>query len=185
MLQYGNIETVMGNVFVAYRHEGISVLAALAEGDFIRRCIRLRGIEPCRERHLPPEIETIVHDSLARDKVVLPASLNFQGMTAFQQAALCKLAEIPRGEVRTYGWIATHIGHQGASRAVGTAMALNPFPLLLPCHRVVKADWTVGAYSGGPPGFKTRLLAAEGVHLASPTPSGALHTFGRKNKLHG
>src|SRR5262249_5759625 len=86
-------------------------------------------------------------------------------------AVLRKALEIPRGEVRPYSWIAREIGHPKAVRAVGSALAHNPVPILIPCHRVVKSDGTLGQYSMGGDEAKRRLLAAEG---ARPGPLEAL-----------
>ncbi|MBN2179693.1 MAG: methylated-DNA--[protein]-cysteine S-methyltransferase [Deltaproteobacteria bacterium] len=79
-----------------------------------------------------------------------------------QKKVLLKAAEIPRGRVISYGGLAEKISAPCASRAVGTALARNPFPLILPCHRVVKASGYPGQYGGGAD-TKKRLLAMEGV----------------------
>ena len=73
-------------------------------------------------------------------------------------------ARIPRGEVRTYGELAAIVGRPRAARAVGTAMARNPVPLLVPCHRVVPSSGGVGNYGFGSD-LKAKLLAGEGVVL--------------------
>jgi O-6-methylguanine DNA methyltransferase len=65
----------------------------------------------------------------------------------FQGRVLGITARIPFGEVRSYGWIAKAIGDPAAARAVGTALATNPVPLIIPCHRVVKSDGGLGGYS--------------------------------------
>ena len=65
----------------------------------------------------------------------------------FERAVLEKALEIPRGEVRPYSWIASEIGRPKAVRAVGSALAHNPVPLVMPCHRVVRADGMIGQYS--------------------------------------
>lgn len=72
--------------------------------------------------------------------------------------------QIPKGSVRTYGEVATAIGHPGAARAVGTVMKHN-FDPSVPCHRVVKSDGKVGAYNRGGEERKRELLRAEGVVL--------------------
>lgn len=82
----------------------------------------------------------------------------------FQRAVLAKTAEIPRGEVRSYGWIAREIGHDDAVRAVGTALGRNPIPVLIPCHRVVRTDGHIGNYGLGTP-MKVQLLTVEGVDV--------------------
>ena len=80
----------------------------------------------------------------------------------FQQAVLQATHGIPRGQVSTYGRIAAQLGRPGAARAVGNALANNPFPLLIPCHRVVRAGGHLGGYGGGSL-LKQALLALEGV----------------------
>lgn len=80
----------------------------------------------------------------------------------FQRAVLRATQRIPRGRVSAYGLVAAYLHKPGAARAVGNALADNPFPLLIPCHRVVRADGRLGGYGGGP-GLKNALLALEGV----------------------
>ena len=79
---------------------------------------------------------------------------------------LRKAREIPRGQVRPYGWIAREIGHPRAVRAVGTALANNPIPYFIPCHRVVRSDGVIGNYGGGGPEAKKQILSLEGVRLS-------------------
>ena len=66
----------------------------------------------------------------------------------FYQKVWKACAQIPRGEVRTYGWVAKVIGHPGAARAVGQALKANPFAPRVPCHRVVGANGALTGYSG-------------------------------------
>jgi methylated-DNA-[protein]-cysteine S-methyltransferase len=80
----------------------------------------------------------------------------------FRQNVLLVNMKIPRGMVDTYGGLAAKLGHPKAARAVGTALANNPFPLVIPCHRVVRADGRTG-YFGGGEAMKKRLLHMEGV----------------------
>ncbi|HPG39472.1 MAG TPA: methylated-DNA--[protein]-cysteine S-methyltransferase [bacterium] len=80
----------------------------------------------------------------------------------FQQKVLRAEHAIPRGQVSSYARIAAHIGHAGAGRAVGTALATNPFPLIIPCHRAVRSDGSTGEYQGGP-AMKRKLLEMEGI----------------------
>ncbi len=85
-------------------------------------------------------------------------------LTEFERAVLLKALEIPRGEVRPYAWVAREIGHPAAVRAVGTALARNPIPLLIPCHRVVRSGGEPGNYAFGPEA-KLMVLREEGVRL--------------------
>jgi len=79
----------------------------------------------------------------------------------FQQRVLLAEHAIPPGFVSTYGRIARHLGNPGAARAVGNALARNPFPLLIPCHRALRSDGDPGGFQGGRR-MKVRLLAPEG-----------------------
>jgi len=82
----------------------------------------------------------------------------------FQRQVLLAEYGIPRGWISTYGRIAKHIGVPGGSRAVGRALAENPFPIIIPCHRAVRMDGDIGGYQGGS-GMKRALLAMEGVEF--------------------
>jgi O-6-methylguanine DNA methyltransferase len=82
--------------------------------------------------------------------------------TDFQQKVWNALREIPRGETRSYKELAAMVGRPGASRAVGTANSRNIIPLIIPCHRVIKNDGSIGGYSGGL-GVKENLLQLESV----------------------
>ena len=86
--------------------------------------------------------------------------------TEFQIEVWKELSKIPKGEVRTYKQIATSIGKPKSSRAVANACAKNPYPIVIPCHRVIRSDGTVGGYSGeGGVKLKKELLKKEGVRL--------------------
>ena len=81
----------------------------------------------------------------------------------FRSDVLRKTAEIPRGEVRSYAWVAREIGRPRAVRAVGSALGNNPIPYLIPCHRVVRSDGALGEYSSGGTRAKRAILEQEGV----------------------
>lgn len=89
----------------------------------------------------------------------LPISLSG---TPFQNSVWRYLATIPFGETRSYGQLASDIGHPKASRAVGAANGSNPLPIILPCHRVIGANGSLTGFGGGLP-TKQYLLRLEGV----------------------
>ena len=109
-----------------------------------------------------PALARAIERRLAGDRRAR-IELDLRGSTEFEQAVWLKALEIPRGEVRPYGWVAAEIGRPKAVRAVGTALGHNPVPLIVPCHRVVRSDGTIGQYSLGGPGNKRTILAAEGL----------------------
>ena len=88
------------------------------------------------------------------------ADLNVCG--EFQQWVLRAEYTIPRGNISTYKLIAAHLGVPGGARAVGNALANNPFPLIVPCHRAIRSDCGLGGYQGGLD-MKRSLLNKEGV----------------------
>ena len=90
--------------------------------------------------------------------------LDFSLCTEFQKKVLCAEYGIPRGAVSTYSRIARYIGSPNAARAVGNALASNPFPLIIPCHRAVRSDGSLGGYQGGVE-MKKKLLEMEGVQF--------------------
>ncbi len=80
----------------------------------------------------------------------------------FQRKVLIAEYKVPRGWVSTYGRIAKHLGKPGGARAVGNASGRNPFPIMIPCHRTVRSDGSLGGYGGGL-AMKRALLEMEGV----------------------
>ncbi|MFA6216715.1 MAG: MGMT family protein [Candidatus Omnitrophota bacterium] len=79
-------------------------------------------------------------------------------MTAFAKKVYKAVLSIPLGEVRSYQWVARRIGHPRACRAVGGALKRNPYPLIIPCHRVIAGNGKPGGYSGG---LKKKMLLLE------------------------
>jgi methylated-DNA-[protein]-cysteine S-methyltransferase len=84
--------------------------------------------------------------------------------TPFQWRVLMAEKSIPRGEVRAYGRVAQMAGRPGGARAAGNALGRNPFPIVIPCHRAVRSDGSLGGYLGGLP-MKRALLELEGVRF--------------------
>jgi methylated-DNA-[protein]-cysteine S-methyltransferase len=94
--------------------------------------------------------------------------LDWEKCTDFQVRVLRAEYGIPRGWVSTYGRIAAELDVPGGARAVGSALATNPFPLMIPCHRAVRSSGELGGYQGGLE-MKRALLEMEGVEFQSPT----------------
>ena len=90
--------------------------------------------------------------------------LLFLSGTDFERKVWLSLKEVPYGETRTYKWLAEKVGSPKGSRAVGQALSRNPLPIVLPCHRVIESDGSLGGYSGGIH-IKRRLLDMEYYYL--------------------
>src|SRR4029077_10826281 len=117
---------------------------------------------PVSPAELPPALRSAIERRLGGDRRVR-IDLDLRGHTDFERDVWAKALEIPRGEVRPYGWIAAEIGRPKAVRAVGTALGHNPVPLIVPCHRVVRSDGMLGQYSLGGPQNKRMILTDEGL----------------------
>lgn len=102
----------------------------------------------------------------------VPAGSWVWDFSSFRAAVYAATRDIPRGETRAYGEIAHAIGHPRAARAVGQALAHNPIPLVVPCHRVVAADGSLRGFSAiGGVGLKARLLQWERATPTATQPS--------------
>jgi O-6-methylguanine DNA methyltransferase len=94
------------------------------------------------------------------ERAIFQLPVDLRQCSDFERTVLKATTTIPYGEVRSYKWLAEQIGHPRASRAVGNALHKNPVPIVIPCHRVVKSDGSIGGYAFGEV-WKTRLLALE------------------------
>jgi O-6-methylguanine DNA methyltransferase len=166
-LKYTTFDTPVGRLSVAYRgpiacYSDLDVEAAAFEAG----CQSRLGMRPLPSADPPAELERAVRDFFeGAGRYHGPVDLT--PLSDLQQRALRKVMELRRGEVRTYGWIAHEIGAPQAARAVGTAMARNPVPLLVPCHRAIRNDFIPRTYGCGGPDKKAAILTWEGVDLPS------------------
>ncbi len=107
------------------------------------------------------DVKSIV---LGKDVKFDPEQLDLSDLTDFQRSVLLKQWEIPHGKVTTYKKLAQLVGREKSARPVANVLANNPFPLIIPCHRTLRSDWTVGGYNGTTDGkFKRIILENEGV----------------------
>lgn len=103
-----------------------------------------------------------LREYLAGTKREIQFPFDLSAGSRFQQRVWQALLRIPYGRVRSYRWVAIRVGGLGYARAVGQAVGANPVPILVPCHRVVSQDGSLGGFSGGLR-TKRRLLALEGT----------------------
>ncbi|HXS72123.1 MAG TPA: methylated-DNA--[protein]-cysteine S-methyltransferase [Patescibacteria group bacterium] len=163
MDRYGRIdESPLGPLVVAWN--GVGVVSVDLAGD--QEAFEARHLVATGRQAIAAEVPTRLANAIARRldgdrRVRIP--LDLRGHTGFEQDVWRKALEIPRGEVRPYGWIAAEIGRPKAVRAVGTALGHNPVPLIVPCHRVVRSDGFIGQYSLGGPHNKRAVLTEEGL----------------------
>jgi O-6-methylguanine DNA methyltransferase len=167
----------LGEVYVGVSQSGVRLLGRAASPEEFAKRYRERfgRLLAWSTDETTRRMAERVAAAIAGEKVEVPADLS--GTTPFQRRVLEVVRGIDRGEVRPYAWVAREAGSPKASRAVGTVMANNPVPLLIPCHRVIRNDGTTGSYAFGA-GEKVGLLEGEGVsvkelagspYLATPT----------------
>jgi len=162
---YARVESPLGDLYIAWRDAGISFVGIAREedGEAARTLIESRLRRPIRAAEPPAWVVEAVQRFFATWRVDFER-IDISDLSVFEQAALHKAAQIPPGEVRSYGWIAREIGHPQAARAVGQVMARNPVALFFPCHRVVDSSGTLHNYAYGV-AVKARILEMEGYRL--------------------
>jgi len=161
--RYARLDSPIGPLVVAWNGLGVTAVEAAPDDAAFETSHRTRTGRPAhRVERLTDPLAAAIARRLAGDRRVR-IDLDLRGHTDFERDVWHKALEIPRGEVRPYGWIAAEIGRPKAVRAVGTALGHNPVPLIVPCHRVVRTDGTIGQYSLGGPANKRTILAAEGL----------------------
>lgn len=157
-IRFAIADSQLGPLLVAATDKGICSL------NFDDDEQRLRARFP-NATILPDDgtIAPLVHKAMAvvRSPAAHDLPIDVQG-TAFQEKVWRELRKIPLGETRSYADIAAAIGDPNATRAVGTANGSNPVAVLVPCHRVIRSDGSLGGYAGGLD-RKRKLLAAEGA----------------------
>jgi O-6-methylguanine DNA methyltransferase len=168
---YVEVDGPIGRLFVAFGQSGISLVGRAGEGvdqtdaaGFEHEFLLTFGRPVTRVAKAPDYIARVVEARVwGRARADGGTPLNLAWLPEFERQVLYKTLEIPRGEVRPYSWIAAELGRPLAVRAVGNALARNPVPFVVPCHRVVRSDGTIGNYGAGGPDAKRALLVAEGL----------------------
>jgi methylated-DNA-[protein]-cysteine S-methyltransferase len=157
-------DSPIGPVWIAWSTRGVTALSPIFETSTFDDFMELHRRAAYESSRMPSELSDGVAVALDTGDST-EVSVDMTGLGEFQRSVLGACATIPAGQVRPYGWIAQEIGNPGSVRAVGTALGRNPIPLIVPCHRVVRSDGSVGNYAFGPE-MKHDLLVREGALLA-------------------
>lgn len=153
------VMTDAGQIFAAFSENGVSLVHPAESADQFASMFTARFGRIARQDD-PSEHPALV-DAL-RCEDVRPPECDLDSVSPFTRRVLEAAAQIERGETRTYQWLARQIGMPRASRAVGNALGANPVPILIPCHRVVRGDGSLGGYAFGS-AMKRTLLEVEGA----------------------
>jgi methylated-DNA-[protein]-cysteine S-methyltransferase len=166
--RYGQVESPVGRLFVATTDAGVCEIGfATSETEAaFRHRLEGRGFAPEPDQAAVDRVAAQLHEYFGGRRNDFDLPLDFAGITPFTRAVLAATSEVPFGHLSTYREIARRVGSPKATRAVGNALGRNPIPVIVPCHRIVRSDSTLGGYTGGL-SIKQQLLALEGV-IPSP-----------------
>lgn len=169
---YTLVATTLGDVGVVWRHEGdmptIVRIFLPAKREGMDGLIRQSFPDSVRRSHsLIYQVCESIRESLAGQDVTFSGTIiDTSIFREFQKKVLNQAMRIPRGRVSTYGRVAKRTGIPKGARAVGRVLAGNPYPLVIPCHRVIQADGRLCGFGGGLK-MKRDLLSIEGVTFDS------------------
>jgi methylated-DNA-[protein]-cysteine S-methyltransferase len=167
-MHYTIFDTAIGACALAWGPHGITA-AQLPEADETALRRRIARALPGAEQAAPPAhvqhaIDAIVALLDGEPRDLTGIELDMERVPEFDRRVYDAARAIPPGETVTYGEIAERIGERGAAQAVGQALGRNPFPIVVPCHRVVAANGALGGFSArGGVATKRRMLAIEGA----------------------
>ncbi len=154
----------INDIWVAFSKDGLRMIHRGGSEDEFRKRFAKRYSRPLEAEPLPEKLRKQVTDALRGEGPSRPLVDWGEEATELEREVLTTLAKIPRGEVRTYAWVARQIGRPKAVRAVGNILAKNFVPIVVPCHRVVPSEGGIGNYAFGS-AMKRELLRAEGVDV--------------------
>ena len=162
-LVWDSLESPFGPVYVALGEEGVCRVSLGGDTETFLSQFN----SPARPRRDPTALAPVIaqlREYFSGGRVRFDLPLDLSSVTPFQRQALEIIREIPAGTVWTYRQVAQAMGAPKASRAVGQAMARNPIPIIVPCHRVIASDGSLGGYGAGE-GLTTKrqLLEFEGA----------------------
>jgi methylated-DNA-[protein]-cysteine S-methyltransferase len=163
LIEYAVFESVFGNLLLLSRN---GKLARLVVSSKTPPEIRIEVTEEYPNAKESPrafrKAGTLLDRYFKGGRVDFNLEVDLSAMGEFTRRVLVETARIPYGEVRSYQWVARRIGRTKAARAVGQALKRNPIPIVIPCHRVIREDGSIGGFSLE--GItKERLLSLEGM----------------------
>lgn len=159
---YRTVDSPLGSLLLAATPEGVVRVAfELEDHDRVLEALGTTiGSRILRGGHRLDPLARELDDYFAGRRHGFDVPVDLRLARGFRRAVLQHLGEIPYGSTESYRQVAIATGSPGAVRAVGSACATNPLPIVVPCHRVVRSDGSLGGYLGGLPA-KERLLALE------------------------
>jgi len=156
-------EGPIGPLYVAWGPDGVTEVEPAGDPGGFELLVSARLGREVRWVDAMPDALAGALLRAIRGETAAGPTLDLGGRTPYEAAVLRATMSIPSGEVRPYAWVAREAGRPRAVRAVGSIMAGNALPYVIPCHRVVRTDGHVGEYGAGGPAAKRTLLREEGL----------------------
>jgi methylated-DNA-[protein]-cysteine S-methyltransferase len=171
-VQFTLFDTAIGRAAIAWNERGVAAVQIPGVDESRTRARIMRMFADPHEAKPPPPIAEAIEwiARLVRGEPVDLSGivLDDTGVPVFHRRVYAIARAIPPGHTLTYGEIAERLGDPGAARAVGQALGENPFPIVVPCHRVLAANGKLGGFSApGGTATKLKLLRIEGAEAAA------------------
>jgi O-6-methylguanine DNA methyltransferase len=173
-----NVKTPLGKIWILATESGLREIRLADEGRPTRPEMDARGWKLVRKKKWTDPARRMLERYLEGRERRLEIALDLSGGTPFQRRVWDAARRIPYGAVVSYAELATMAGGAGASRAVGNALGANPVPIVVPCHRIIHADQSIGGFSSGLR-WKRHLLTIERGQLELTWKKPRRSLFGR------
>ena len=163
LIEFTILNSPVGSILLVARDgKLIGLDISPKDGSIIRKALFKQY--PHASESLKPfaRLQPLLDQYLQGRKVVFDVPFDLLNMADFSRRVLLLVKSVPYGTLTSYGAVGKRLGYPSAARAVGQAVARNPIPIVIPCHRVVRSDGTLGGFSMGL-SLKEQLLALEGV----------------------
>ena len=160
-IYYAAAETKIGKIYLAGSEKGLKMIALTPKEwhRFVQKAESKKAVSLIPDQSKLKSLGKGLKDYLAGRKVNFRQKLDWDGFTPFQKKVWSQMLRIPYGETRSYKWLAAKV-NTNSPRAVGQACGSNPWPIVVPCHRVIASDGSLGGYGGGL-ALKEKLLKLE------------------------
>jgi len=173
-MEFTLFDTAIGRCGIAWSEHGVTSVQLPEARVPETRARLLRRFPGAREAPPPPDVQSALDGIVAllggEPSRLDAIALDMDGVPPFHRRVYEVARTIPPGETLSYGDIAVRLGDRAAAREVGRALAHNPFPIIVPCHRVLAAGGAIGGFSAtGGIATKRRLLAIESRHVRPET----------------
>jgi methylated-DNA-[protein]-cysteine S-methyltransferase len=164
-MKYRAVESDLGTLVLFARTNHLVRLDLYPAGpDEARAAIRGELPDAVESPEMLGDVEGLLRRYASGEKIEFAVPVDLSDLLPFTARVLTEIRRIPYGKIASYGMIARSLGYRNAAQAVGQALKRNPIPIVIPCHRVVRGDGSLGGFDMGVD-MKARLLSLEGIRV--------------------